>query len=97
MQALSDLMIEKLTVIKEHKIIECKKYPWYDPTAKKLSSMYRWSYPNVKTVSTPDGTIKLGWEVDAQTVKALERRGLLKVLSYEVGVRGKFPNRYEAL
>lgn len=92
--ALSALMQEKFNILKEYKIIEYKKYPWYDPALKKISSMGRWSYPNVKTKSTPDGTVKLEWEIDGQTVKALERRGLIKAIEFGVGVRGKFPIRY---
>ena len=93
--ALSALMQEKLNTLKEYRIIEYKKYPWYDHTAKKISSMGRWSYPNVKTKSTPDGTVKLEWEIDSQTVKALERRGLINAIEFEVGARGRFPSKYE--
>lgn len=93
--ALSALMQEKLNTLKEYHIIEFKKYPWYDPTAKKISSMGRWSYPSVKTKSTPDGTVKLEWEIDSQTVKALERRGLINAVEFGVGARGKFPIKYE--
>lgn len=92
--ALSALMQEKFNILKEYKIIEYKKYPWYDPATKKISSMGRWSYPNVKTKSTPDGTVKLDWEIDGQTVKALERRELIKAIEFGVGVRGKFPIKY---
>jgi hypothetical protein len=93
--ALSALMQEKFNALKEYRIIEYKKYPWYDPVTKKISSMGRWAYPNVKTKSTPDGTVKLEWEIDAQTVKALERRGLIKPIDFGVDARGKIPIRYE--
>jgi hypothetical protein len=93
--ALSALMQEKLNTLKEYRIIEYKKYPWYDLTAKKISSMGQWSYPNVKTKSTPDGTVKLEWEIDSQTVKALERRGLINPIEFGVGTRGRFPIKYE--
>lgn len=93
--ALSALMLEKYNALKEYRIIEYKKYPWYDPATKKISSIGRWAYPNVKTKCTPDGTVKLEWEIDSQTVKALERRGLLKPIDFGVGARGKFPIRYE--
>lgn len=92
--ALSALMQEKLNILKEYQIIEYKKYPWYDHTTKKISNIGRWSYPDVKTKSTPDGTVKLEWEIDSQTVKALERRGLIKAIEFGVGVRGKFPIKY---
>ena len=94
---LSELMQEKLAVIKEHHVIEYKKYPWYDHTAKKLSTIGRWSYPNVKALSTPDGTVKLEWEIDSQTVKALERRALIQAVEFSIGARGKFPSKYEAV
>lgn len=93
--ALSALMQEKLNILKEYRIIEYKKYPWYDPVTKKISSIGRWSYPNVKTKYIPDGTVKLEWEIDSQTVKALERRGLITVIEFGVGNRGRFPIKYE--
>lgn len=94
---LSALMQEKYTLLKEHRIIEYKKYPWYNPSAKQLSTAGKWSYPNVKALSTPDGTVKLEWEIDSQTVKALERRGLIRAIGFEVGIRGKFPVKYEVI
>jgi len=93
--ALSALMQDKLNTLKEYRIIEYKKYPWYDPVTKKISSIGRWSYPNVKTKCVPDGTVKLEWEIDSQTVKALERRGLISPIEFGVGARGKFPTKYE--
>ncbi len=93
--ALSALMQEKYDALKAYRIIEYKKYPWYDPVTKKIGSMGRWAYPNVKTKSTPDGTVKLEWEIDAQTVKALARRGLIKPVDFGVDARGKIPIRYE--
>lgn len=95
--ALSALMQEKLTTLHVYKVIEYKKYPWYDHAAKKISSIGRWSYPNVKTKATPDGTVKLEWEIDSQTVKALERRELIKAVEFGAGVRGKFPIKYEVV
>lgn len=56
--------------------------------------MGRWSYPNVKTKSTPDGTVKLDWEIDGQTVKALKKDVFIKAIEFGVGVRGKFPIKY---
>lgn len=94
---LSALMQEKHTFLKEHHIIEYKKYPRYDPTAKKLNTIERWSYPNVKALLTPDGTVKLEWEIDSQTVKALERRGLIRAIEFGVGIRGEFPIKYEVI
>lgn len=34
--ALSALMQEKFNILKGYKIIEYKKYPWYDPATKKI-------------------------------------------------------------
>ena len=91
---LSALMQDKLNTLKEHKIIEYKQYPWFDHVTKKISSIGRWSYPNVKTKATPDGTVKLDWEIDSQTVKALERRGLIKVIEIGAGKRGRIAVKY---
>lgn len=65
------------------------------PVTKKISSIDRWSYPNVKTKCIPDGTIKLEWEIDSQSVKTLERRGLITAIEFRVGTRGRFPIKYE--
>jgi len=94
MKVLSALMEEKFEIIKQYKMIEYKKYPWYDNSRKKIGTIGRWSYPDVKTKATPDGTVKLEWEIDGQTVKALERRGLLKAIEYASGLRGEYPTKY---
>jgi len=47
--------------------------------------MARWFYPNVKTKLSLDGTVKLEWEIDSQTVKALEKRGLINIIEFGVG------------
>lgn len=91
---LSPLMLEKLEVIKEHKIVEYEKHDWYDSTKKCLSKIGRWSYPDVKTSLGFRDTIELEWEIDGKTVKALARRGLIEPIEFASGFRGEYPIKY---